>query len=71
LNKNPFHFVVDTFHNRQEVGALAGLTATPSQSGESAAEQGISKAGNRFIRTLAIEIAWSWLRYQPKSPLSQ
>ncbi len=59
------------FHNRRELGALAGLTATPFQSGESATEQGISKAGNRFIRAMAIEIAWSWLRYQPDSQLSQ
>lgn len=64
-------FAWRAFHNRREVGALAGLTATPYQSGENATEQGISKAGNRYIRTLAIEIAWSWLRYQPKSQLSQ
>lgn len=36
-----------------------------------ATEQGISKAGNRWIRAMAIEIAWSWLRYQPESQLSQ
>ena len=59
------------FHNRRELGSLAGLTATPYQSGESAIEQGISKAGNRWIRAMAIEIAWSWLRYQPESQLSQ
>jgi len=59
------------FHNRREVGSLAGLTPTPYQSGESAREQGISKAGNRRIRTMAIEIAWCWLRYQPESQLSR
>jgi transposase len=64
-------FAWRTFHNRREVGALAGLTATPFQSGESATEQGISKSGNRLIRAMAIEIAWSWLRYQPESQLSQ
>jgi transposase len=58
------------FHNRREVGALAGLTPTPYQSGESAKESGISKAGNRPVRAMAIEIAWSWLRYQPDSALS-
>ena len=45
------------FRNRRELGALAGLTPTPFQSGESANEQGISKAGNRLIRAMAIEIA--------------
>ncbi len=58
------------FRNRREVGSLAGLTPTPYQSGESAKEQGISKAGNRRIRAMAIEIAWSWLRFQPNSQLS-
>jgi transposase len=59
------------FHNRRELGSLSGLTPTPYQSGDSAREQGISKAGNRPIRALAIEIAWSWLRNQPQSALSQ
>ena len=59
------------FRNRREVGALAGLTPTPYQSGGSAREQGISKAGNRRIRAMAIEIAWSWLRFQPDSQLSR
>jgi transposase len=58
------------FHNRWEVGSLAGLTPTPYQSGESNREQGISKAGNRRIRTMAVEIAWVWLKYQPESQLS-
>jgi transposase len=59
------------FRNRREVGSLAGLTPTPYQSGESSKERGISKAGNRPIRGMAIEIAWAWLRYQPESALSR
>lgn len=58
------------FRNRREVGALAGLVPMPFQSGSTAHEQGISKAGNVRLRTMAIEIAWSWLRYQPMSQLS-
>ena len=57
--------------NRRQLGALAGLTPTPYQSGDSEREQGISKAGNRRLRTMAIEIAWCWVRYQPHSALSQ
>ena len=53
------------------MAALAGLTPTPYDSGGKLREQGISKAGKRRIRTLAIEIAWAWLRYQPRSKLSQ
>jgi transposase len=58
------------FHNRKEVAALAGLTPMPYASGDRARDQGISKAGNRRIRTLMIQIAWGWLRYQPHSALS-
>jgi transposase len=57
--------------NRRQVGALAGLTPTPHASGDLGREQGISKAGNRHIRAMAIEIAWGWLRFQPRSELSQ
>jgi transposase len=59
------------FANRREVGALAGLTPTPYQSGESNHEQGISKAGNVLIRWIMVELAWSWLRFQPHSPLTR
>jgi transposase len=59
------------FRNRRQVGGLAGLSPTPFQSGDEAREQGISKAGNRPVRSLAIEIAWSWLRNQPHSELSR
>jgi transposase len=59
------------FRNRREVGALAGLTPTPHQSGDEAWERGISKAGNRHIRSMAIQIAWTWLRWQPESRLSR
>src|SRR2546425_1274563 len=43
---------------------------TPYQSGDGSREQGISKAGSRHIRAVAIETAWGWLRYQPRSRLS-
>jgi transposase len=59
------------FRNRREVGGLAGLAPTPYQSGGQAHEQGISKAGNRPVRAMAIEIAWCWLRYQPDSDLAR
>jgi transposase len=59
------------FANRRQVGALVGLTPTPYQSGDSDREQGISKAGNRRMRKMLVELAWCWLRYQPESALSQ
>ena len=57
--------------NRRELGGLAGLAPTPYDSGESRREQGISKAGNRRVRWMMIQLAWGWLRYQPESELSQ
>jgi transposase len=56
--------------NRRELASLAGLCPTPYASGSSQREQGISKAGNRRLRWMAVEIAWGWLRWQPKSALS-
>jgi transposase len=47
------------------------LTPTTRSSGDLEREQGISKAGNVLIRLLAIELAWSWVRRQPTSALSQ
>jgi transposase len=59
-----------SFDNRRQVGSYFGLAGTPYDSGESRREQGISKAGNRRARKLAIELAWLWLRHQPDSDLS-
>jgi transposase len=55
----------------KQVGALAGLTPTPHQSGQASRELGITKAGNGYMRTMAIEIAWGWLRFQPDSALAR
>jgi transposase len=57
--------------NRRQVGALAGLTGTPYDSGQCRRDQGISKAGNKRVRWLAVELAWAWLRLQPDSALSK
>ena len=59
-----------SFDNRRQVGSYFGLAGTPYDSGETRREQGISKAGNRRARRLAIELGWLWLRYQPDSELS-
>jgi transposase len=64
-------FAWRNFQNRRQVGGLAGLTGTPYQSGGTNREQGISKAGNRWVRGIVVEIAWLWLRYQPQSELSR
>lgn len=59
------------FANVKQVGSAAGLTPSPYESGSMNREQGISKAGNRRIRSLMIQLAWRWLQFQPDSALSQ
>lgn len=58
------------FKNGGEVGSFSGLTGTPYASGEMDIDQGISKAGNRRVRKMIVEISWGWLRFQPKSKIS-
>jgi transposase len=59
------------FRNGKQVGSFAGLTPTPYTSGEREREQGIGKDGNRHVRAMAVELAWSWLRFQPHSELAR
>lgn len=59
------------FRNGKQVGSLAGLTPMPFDSGGQSREQGIGKDGSRWIRGVAIEQAWAWLRFQPESALSK
>ena len=58
------------FRNRREVGGCTGLTPTPYQSGDTLHEQGIDKAGNVWLRRVATQLAWSWVRWQPNSELT-
>ena len=60
---------VREFANGKRLGSYAGLTPTPFSSGAAEREQGIGKAGNRRLRTVMIELAWLWQRYQPGSAL--
>lgn len=57
--------------NRRQLGALAGMVGSPYSSGDSERDRGINKAGNRWVRSLMIELAWCWLRYQPNSKLTR
>jgi len=59
------------FANRRKLGSFVGLAPSPFRSGRIEHEQGISKAGNRWARHAAIELAWLWLRHQPDSALTR
>ncbi len=66
-----YEFLWRDFGNRREVASAAGLVGTPYDSGGSGREQGISKAGNKRIRRLTVELCWCWLRYQPESAITK
>ena len=59
------------FANRRELAGCLGLVPTPYASGDSQIDQGISKAGNRRVRALLVELAWKWLSLQPTSALTE
>jgi transposase len=59
------------FQNRRQIGGLLGFAPTPYASGDSEREQGISRAGNARLQAVSIQLAWSWVRWQPQSPLTQ
>jgi transposase len=59
------------FNNRRELAGYFGLTPSPYNSGSMRVDQGISKVGNPRARSLAIEIAWLWVRHQPDSALTR
>ncbi|HEX6010206.1 MAG TPA: IS110 family transposase [Geminicoccaceae bacterium] len=59
------------FDGRRQLAAYVGLAPTPHMSGGLSREQGIAKSGNPRARTALVELAWLWLRHQPRSALSQ
>jgi transposase len=59
------------FENRRQLGALLGFAPTRYESGESSRDQGISRAGNPRLQSVMVELAWSWLKWQPHSALTR
>jgi transposase len=64
-------FGTRTFDNGRQLGAVTGLVPVPYRSDQRVQDQGISKAGRAELRRVAIQIAWGWVRWQPKSALTQ
>src|SRR3979490_1888186 len=58
------------FANRRKLGRYVGLDGSPFRSGSVERDQGISKAGNPVARSMMVELAWTWFRYQPANALS-
>jgi transposase len=45
--------------------------AGPYQSGERPRDQGITRAGNKHVRQITVQLAWNWVRYQPDRALTR
>jgi transposase len=59
-----------TFKTRRHLASFIGLAPSPYASGDVSGDRGINKAGTKLARHILVELAWSWLRYQPNSKLS-
>jgi transposase len=57
--------------NGRQLGALVGLVPALYQSGETQHDRGITRAGNAHVRRMMVQLAWTWLRWQPESALAQ
>jgi transposase len=55
----------------REIGALVGLVPARYQSGETAHDLGITRAGNVHVRRISVQLAWVWIQHQPDSALTQ
>jgi transposase len=59
------------FRNRREIGGVLGFAPAKYDSGDSEHDQGISRAGNAHLQAISIQLAWTWVRWQPASALTQ
>ena len=59
-----------SFATRRHLASFVGLAPSPYSSGDVSRDRGIGKAGTKLGRQTLVELAWSWLRYQPESALS-
>lgn len=55
------------FGSGKQFAAFFGLTPCPYSSGTMRRDQGISKAGRKSLRKMAVECAWLWYRWQKDS----
>ena len=57
--------------DRRAVARYGGLTGAPNQSGSMDREKGLARAGNKRVRHAMVELAWRFVRLQPKCALVQ
>ena len=59
------------FQNRRQIGGLLGFAPAKYDSGASSRDQGITRAGNKRLQSVMVQLAWGWVQWQPQSALAQ
>ena len=59
------------FKNRRQLGGLLGFAPVKYESGDASHDQGISRAGNDRLQSVMVQLAWSWVHWQPQSALAR
>ena len=59
------------FQNRRQIGGLLGFAPAKYDSGASSRDQGITRAGNKRLQSVMVQLAWSWVHWQRQSALTR
>jgi len=59
------------FANRRQLGGLLGFAPLKYESGETSRDHGVSRAGNDRLQATLVQLAWSWVHWQPHSALTR
>jgi transposase len=59
------------FQNRRQIGGLLGFAPAHYDSGASSRDQGITRAGNKRLQSVMVQLAWGWLHWQRSSALTR
>ena len=59
------------FRNRRQLGGLLGFAPAKYDSGDSSRDLGITRAGNKRLQSVMVQLAWGWVHWQRQSALTQ
>jgi transposase len=59
------------FRNRRQLGGLLGFAPAKYESGDSSRDLGITRAGNKRLQSVMVQLAWGWVHWQRQSALTQ
>jgi transposase len=59
------------FQNRRQIGGLLGFAPAHYDSGDSSRDQGITRAGNKRLQSVMVQLAWGWVHWQRQSALTR